>query len=291
MIYHNEHISKEEKKDRIKSMGITLLLGLLFLLFLYFYKVVKVKHDEEKNITITMVVNFDSGVNSKPALENNSKSEDAPSQAQVSVPIPAPEEKISVTKPQKVEKKVVSEDKEKLITGKNPQYKVEEKNSKLDKVKSNASVSKKDSKNALTNGKNISTSDKSRQLGNTAIGNLLKGKGKSKGSGASSGNGDDPLASGTGSGRVGTGAGDRKLIQFIPGTMGRGGVQPTHHCQAKGTIKIAYTVDKLGNVISAYYASGISDPCAVSTSVSWVKKYVKAEKSTGSSTGVYTIIF
>jgi len=84
---------------------------------------------------------------------------------------------------------------------------------------------------------------------------------------------------------------DRKLVGFIPGTMGRGGSQPSHKCSASGSITIAYTVDKAGNVISAKRSGGSSDPCIVSTTTSWVKKYVKAEKANFSSSGTYKITF
>jgi hypothetical protein len=61
--------------------------------------------------------------------------------------------------------------------------------------------------------------------------------------------------------------------------MGRGGAQPVHSCKASGSITLAYTVDKAGNVISVRRSGGISDPCIVSTSIQWVKQYVKAEKA------------
>ena len=83
----------------------------------------------------------------------------------------------------------------------------------------------------------------------------------------------------------------RQLIAFIPGTMGKGGEQPSHNCSANGTITISYTVDKAGNVTSARRSSGISDPCVVTAAVIWVKKYVKAEKAITISTGTYKITF
>ena len=128
--------------------------------------------------------------------------------------------------------------------------------------------------------------------GNAAIGNLLRGrgsKGNSQGSGSGSGNAGDPLGGeGNGDSTVGI---DRKLIAYIPGTMGRGGSQPKHNCTTSGSITISYTVDKAGNVISARRTSGLSDPCAVSTTEQWVKQYVKAEKATNSSKGTYKIVF
>lgn len=103
------------------------------------------------------------------------------------------------------------------------------------------------------------------------------------------GNNDDPLGGDDkGNSKIGI---DRKLVTYIPGTMGRGGTPPAHTCSVGGAINITYTVDRLGRIISARRISGISDACAVSTSISWVKKYVKAEESTSSSTGTYTIKF
>ncbi len=128
--------------------------------------------------------------------------------------------------------------------------------------------------------------------GNAAIGNLIRGRGTkagSQGTGDGIGNAGDPLGGdGNGDSKVGI---DRKLVGYIPGTMGRGGAQPSHSCTASGSITIAYTVDKAGNVVSARRSGGISDPCVSSTSVTWVKKYVKAEKANTSSTGSYKITF
>lgn len=103
------------------------------------------------------------------------------------------------------------------------------------------------------------------------------------------GNNDDPLGGNdNGDSKIGIG---RKLVNYIPGTMGRGGTPPAHNCSVKGAININYTVDKFGRVTYAHRISGISDACVVSTSISWVKKYVKAEESTTSSSGTYTIKF
>ncbi len=128
--------------------------------------------------------------------------------------------------------------------------------------------------------------------GNAAIGNLLKGRGTksgSQGSGNGPGNYGDPLGGdGDGNSLIGI---DRKLVGFIPGTMGRGGAQPNHNCAASGSISISYTVDKSGKVISAKRLSGVSDPCVSSTAVSWVKQYVKAEAAAVSSKGTYKIVF
>ena len=128
--------------------------------------------------------------------------------------------------------------------------------------------------------------------GNAAIGNLLKGRGTksgSQGNGTGPGNYGDPLGGdGDGNSLIGI---DRKLIGFIPGTMGRGGAQPNHDCKASGSISISYTVDKSGKVTSAKRLSGVSDPCVVNKAISWVKQYVKAEAAAVSSKGTYKIVF
>lgn len=128
--------------------------------------------------------------------------------------------------------------------------------------------------------------------GNAAIGNLLKGRGTkagTQGNGTGAGNYGDPLGGdGDGNSRIGV---DRKLIGFIPGTMGRGGTQPKHDCTASGSISIAYTVDKSGKVTSAKRLAGTADPCIMNTAIAWVKQYVKAETASVSSKGTYKIVF
>jgi len=84
---------------------------------------------------------------------------------------------------------------------------------------------------------------------------------------------------------------DRKLISGIPGTMNYKGKLPTNNVREKGTIEIAYTVDKNGNVISAMRVGGLRSRKTINNAVTLVKKYVKAEKAQTNSTGVYTINF
>ena len=121
--------------------------------------------------------------------------------------------------------------------------------------------------------------DRNDEKENPTVGNLLKGRG----------NIGDPLGGdGNEDSRIGV---DRKLITFIPGTMGRGGNQPSHNCSVIGAIVITYNVNKLGNVITARRSSGISDACVISTAISWVKEFVKAEPSNVSSMGTYKIVF
>lgn len=209
--------------------------------------------------------------------------------------------------------------KEKILTGNNSKMSVPKKEEKKEDVKNSTKNTNKnttkDTKATDTKNKASANTDKSKETkttnskgttssvansktgngdgkGNAAIGNLLKGRGTKsggQGDGSGIGNNGDPLGGeGNGDSKVGV---DRKLVGYIPGTMGRGGAQPNHSCTAAGSITIVYTVDKAGNVVSASRSSGISDPCIVSTSISWVKKYVKAEKSTVSSTGSYKISF
>ena len=84
---------------------------------------------------------------------------------------------------------------------------------------------------------------------------------------------------------------DRKLIAGIPGTMNYKGKLPTNNVREKGTIEIAYTMDKNGNVISAMRVGGLRSRNTINNAVTLVKKYVKAEKAQTNSTGVYTINF
>ncbi len=174
---------------------------------------------------------------------------------------------------------------------KNPPVATKKTNEKINSpAVANSTKNTKGNNNAKGNIKKESATGDGR--GNAAIGNLLKGRGNksgSQGNGTGPGNYGDPLGGdGDGNSLVGI---DRKLVGFIPGTMGRGGAQPNHDCTASGSINISYTVDKSGKVISAKRISGVSDPCVASTAVNWVKQYVKAEASTVSSKGTYKIVF
>ncbi|MCY0968562.1 hypothetical protein [Chryseobacterium wangxinyae] len=84
---------------------------------------------------------------------------------------------------------------------------------------------------------------------------------------------------------------DRKMISFIPGTFGRDVKnRPPLNCKTDiGKIIIFFIVNKSGRVIYARRYDGINDECTVSTIISWVKKYVKAEKGNYLSYGKYTI--
>src|SRR5690606_16603329 len=174
--------------------------------------------------------------------------------------------------------------KEKVLTGSNTKVSVPKPQTPAKAAPAKTSPTK-----AATPNSKTGTGD---GKGTAAIGNLIKGRGTktgTQGTNGTTGNQGDPLGGdGNGDSKIGI---DRNLVGFIPGTMGRGGAQPSHNCSASGTISIAYTVDKAGNVTSARRSGGISDPCASSAATGWVKQYVKAERANTSSTGTYRITF
>lgn len=300
---------KNERNDQIKSGIITILVALLVLLALYFYHFTRIIPKTEETIS-TMLINF--GEQQKGDQTEEPKTQEPSTTTAVEpTPISEPTPPVVAPQPEKQPEPV----KEKTITGNNkkaPAPKVE-KTEKVEKVEKTAKKEKTENKNSVkTETKkqetkkasetpkaksNTKTEKPSPQKGDTkandAIGNLLKGRGKANASQGnnqnSTGNSGDPLGGDSnGDSKIGT---DRKLIAFIPGTMGRSGSQPNHSCTASGTITIAYTVDKAGNVVSARRSGGVSDACVVSTSVAWVKQYVKAEKANTTSTGTYRITF
>ena len=284
---------RNERKDQLKSATITALITALLFLLIFYYQFVREIPKEEK--VTTMLINFGDNRNGNGAEEPVNQ-EGSLASSEIYIPeelkTPEPTSEKAVETPKAVEKPA-----EKLVTGKSEKAtiaksdkkeKVLEKNTKNIEKTTNKSTPSKTSTTA-------NTSDKKAQgdgQGTAAIGNLIKGRGTksgSQGNDGATGNAGDPLGgNGNGDSKIGV---DRKLISFIPGTMGRGGEQPPHNCDASGTVNIAYTVDKSGNVTSARRGSGISDPCVVTAAIIWVKKYVKAEKATTNSTGVYKITF
>lgn len=272
----------EENKDRIKSAILSILIWSAILLFVFLYKLKPNLHQEAEVIT-TMLVNFGDNRDGKgieePANQEGSLTAQGEEITAESVEASVPETRTVTEREPKTKK---SGAKDKILTGNNTKATTKKEDSKSNKKEvSNATAATANSKSRKGDGK-----------GNAAIGNLIKGRGTkagSQGTGGRVGNAGDPLGGdGNGDSKVGV---DRKLIGYIPGTMGRGGAQPSHSCTASGSITISYTVDKAGNVMSARRSGGISDPCAVSTSVLWVKKYVRAEKANTSSTGTYKITF
>lgn len=280
MSYTLQH-KKAEERDRRNSAVITFIISLLVFLGIFFYKFTKITEKPEE-IT-TMLINFGDNQNGAEAEEPANQDGSLAANTEIANPEPV-KEVIAETKPEPkpaVTKPVI---KEKILTGSNTKVSVP----KTEKVTKPAPAKTSATKASTPN----STTGTGDGKGTAAIGNLIKGRGTktgTQGTNGTAGNQGDPLGGdGEGDSKIGV---DRNLIGFIPGTMGRGGAQPSHNCSASGTISIAYTVDKAGNVISARRSGGISDPCISSTSVSWVKKYVKAEKASTSSTGTYRITF
>ncbi|WP_294278317.1 ferric siderophore ABC transporter substrate-binding protein [uncultured Chryseobacterium sp.] len=286
---------KEENKDRIKSALLSLLIWSAILLFVFLYKLTPKPAEPEKEVVTTMLVNFGDNRNGsgeeEPADQPGSLAAATEDVTADPLETAVPETKTTIEpQPQSETKK--SEAKEKIIIGNNTKVTVPKKEESKENKKSSSSTSA--SKNTKKSGATTANSKTGNGdgKGTAAIGNLIRGRGTkagSQGDGDGIGNAGDPLGGdGNGDSKVGI---DRKLVGFIPGTMGRGGAQPANNCTASGTITIAYTVDKAGNVVSARRSGGTSDPCISSTAVSWVRKYVKAEKSSVSSTGSYKITF
>ena len=279
---------RNERKDQLKSATITALITALLFLLIFYYQFVREITKEEK--VTTMLINFGDNRNGNGAEEPVNQ-EGSLASSEIYIPeelkTPEPTSEKAVETPKTVEKPA-----EKLVTGKSEKATIA-KSDKKEKVADKTTTASKTTTSKTSSVAN--TSNKKAQgdgQGTAAIGNLIKGRGTksgSQGNDGATGNAGDPLGgNGNGDSKIGV---DRKLISFIPGTMGRGGEQPPHNCDASGTVNIAYTVDKSGNVTSARRGSGISDPCVVTAAIIWVKKYVKAEKATTNSTGVYKITF
>ena len=289
MDYIIQH-KKNEDKDRRRSAIITLLISLVLFLGIFFYKFTKITEKPEQ--VTTMLINFGDNRDGAEVEEPANQEGSLAANSEVTEPV---QEIVPEAKPEPVKEVVKPVVKEKIIPGTNtkvstPKAEKELKSKTATKSAPAKTTPKKASPaKATTPNSNTGTGD---GKGTAAVGNLLKGRGTktgSQGTAGTTGNAGDPLGGdGNGDSKIGI---DRKLVGFIPGTMGRGGAQPTHNCSASGSINIAYTVDKAGNVVSARRSGGVSDPCVVSTSVSWVKRYVKAEKSNSSSTGTYSITF
>ena len=279
-----------ERIDKLKSATLTALISALLFLLIFYYQFVREIPKEEK--VTTMLINFGDNRNGNGA-EEPANQEGSLASADIYIPeelkTPEPQPQEIVETPKAVEKPA-----EKIITGKSEKTtavkteKTEKKSTKSSETTASKTTTSKTSSTSNTTAKNAQGDGQ----GTAAIGNLIKGRGTktgTQGTDGTVGNSGDPLGGkGDGDSKIGV---DRKLISYIPGTMGKGGEQPSHNCTANGTITISYTVDKAGNVISARRSSGISDPCVVTAAVIWVKKYVKAEKAPTNSTGTYKITF
>ncbi|KPH11747.1 hypothetical protein [Chryseobacterium sp. ERMR1:04] len=286
----------EQNRDRIKSAILSILIWSAILLFVFLYKLKPELEKKPDEVITTMLVNFGDNRNAKGVEEPADQEGSLAAATEVVTPEPVeaavPETK-TVVKPEPKPEVKKAEVKEKVLTGNKSKLTVpkKEETTKSDKKAATSASASKNTKKAGAATANSKTGNGDGK-GNAAIGNLIKGRGTkagSQGTGEGVGNSGDPLGGdGNGDSKVGI---DRKLIAYIPGTMGRGGAQPSNSCTASGTITVAYTVDKAGNVVSARRSSGTSDPCISSNAVAWVKKYVKAEKASTSSTGTYKISF
>lgn len=293
----------EENKDKALSAAITAVIWTCILLFAFLYTI---KENKEKapEIITTMLVNFGDNQNGSGIEEPTNQEGSLAAETDNTVEEPVKEVKTE-PKPVEISKPVVEKPKaeprkketaEKILTGKNQPVSVPKTSKASEKKIQNTTPAKSINSSASK----PKTSEANAKKGNgdgkgdAAIGNFIRGRnqngGTSQGNSANGiGNAGDPLGGdGNGDSKIGI---DRKLTGYIPGTEGRGGSQPPHKCTVGGTITIAYIVDKFGNVTSARRAGGISDPCVVSTSIEWVKKYVKAEKANTSSSGTYKITF
>lgn len=283
----------EENKDKIKSAVLSVLIWSAILLFVFIYKMKPKPSEKEPEIVTTMLINFGDNRNGagidEPANQEGSLAAQAVENSNEPVENAVSEPKTIITQDPKPESKKTKA-KDRIITGNNTKAIAPKKEVSETNKKSTASSTVKSTKSSANTANSKTRSGDGK--GTAAIGNLIKGRGTksgSQGTGTGIGNDGDPLGGdGNGDSKVGI---DRRLVGYIPGTMGRGGTQPSHNCSASGSITIAYTVDKAGNVVSARRSGGTSDPCVVSTSVGWVKKYVKAEKAPVSSTGTYNITF
>lgn len=275
------------KKEKRLSAALTLLIWGSIMLFFFLYRISMPKEEDKTEVvTTTMLINFGDNRNGK-GVEEPMEQEGSKVKADA-IEAPTP----SVTPEPMVKKTEKSPKEDKIISGKSEKSTIKKNESKENTQKNTDKTTTKQKNNKKNTGVKKSSASGGDGQGNAAVGNLIRGRGTksgSQGTGEGVGNTGDPLGGdGHGDSRVGV---DRKLVGFIPGTMGRGGSHPTHSCSATGTIVIAYTVDKNGKIISARRASGVTDPCIVSTATAWVKQFVKAEKANFSSTGTYKISF
>ena len=280
----NNHF--QERKDQLQSAVITLIISLLVLLFIYFCQFTRIR--EKQEVVTTMLINFSENTEIQQSIKENTTLQHSEPTSQKSVEqVPQPES-------------VAPTQSEKIITG-NAVFKVkknEEPKPQKKEIKAPQSIVKeeknkqlnKETSQSITQNKAIKTpSIKPTTETTNTINNLLNNRGKKGNENNQNSDSGDPIGGrSNGNSKIGV---DRKLIAFIPGTMGKGGTQPSHNCTASGSITIAYIVDKNGNVSSAHRVSGSNDACIVRTTTAWVKKYVKAEKADGNSSGNYTIIF
>ncbi|WP_262150248.1 ferric siderophore ABC transporter substrate-binding protein [Chryseobacterium foetidum] len=283
--------NNEHNKDRIKSGILSVLIWSAILLFVFIYKLKPTEEEKKPEIITTMLVNFGDNRNGdgfeEPAPQEGSQA--AKADETTAEPLESKTETNTVIKTEPKAESKKADVKEKAVSGNDNRKVARKDDAKTNTKPASSPVKSKTKGGAVTSNSKTGNGD---GQGKNIFGKFLSGRGDksgNQGDGKGPGNAGDPLGGdGNGDSKIGI---DRSLTDYIPGTMGRGGAQPSHKCTASGSIRISYTVDKAGNIISARRSGGISDPCVVQTSVAWVKKYVKAEKSSVSSTGTYNITF
>ena len=267
----NNHF--QERKDKLQSAVITLIISLLVLLFIYFYQFTRIR--EKQEVVTTMLINFSENTEMQQSIKENTTLQHSEPTLQKSVEQVSQSESVAPTQS------------EKIITG-NAECKVkknEELKPQKKEIKAPQSIVKEE-KNKQLNKETSQSITQNKVTKTPALKPATETTNTINNQNSDSG---DPIGGrSNGNSKIGV---DRKLIAFIPGTMGKGGTQPSHNCTASGSITIAYIVDRNGNVSSAHRVSGSNDACIVRTTTAWVKKYVKAEKADGNSSGNYTIIF
>ena len=294
MMQYSAHNKARKREKRLSALFTFLVWGSI-LLFLFFYRITVPKEQNKTEWVTTMRINFGDNREGK-GIEEPMEQEGSKVKADAVQP-PAPsalaEPVIQKSENLPKEDKIISGKSEKSTIKKNePKENTQKNTDKSTPTKRQNTPKNTTTAASTTTGAKKTSPNGGDGQGNAAVGNLIRGRGTKpggQGSGEGVGNAGDPLGGdGNGDSRVGA---DRKLIGFIPGTMGRGGTHPAHNCTATGTIIITYTVDKSGVITAAKRASGVSDPCIVSTATAWVKQFVRAEKAHFSSTGTYKITF
>ena len=213
---------RDEKIDKLKSATLTALISALLFLLIFYYQFVREIPKEEK--VTTMLINFGDNRNGNGA-EEPANQEGSLASADIYIPeelkTPEPQPQEIVETPKAVEKPA-----EKIITGKSEKTtavkteKTEKKSTKSSETTASKTTTSKTSSTSKTTTKNAQGDGQ----GTAAIGNLIKGRGTktgTQGTDGTVGNSGDPLGGkGDGDSKIGV---DRKLISYIPGTMGKGG--------------------------------------------------------------------
>lgn len=245
--------------NKIKSIGLTAIISVLFLGTLYIVPINKRKNNEVKPLANDTSILEDDFAQDTLAQNIQVEPLTIDEVKDLEPTVPAVEEKKELTLPveQSPQKEVVNENNSKKVE------ESQEQETKKEEINVKVSQSK-DKEKIVDTKKNNSKKQPE----------TTKDKEKEK---------ETPKKS-----QIGV---DRKLISGIPGTNNYKGKLPKHNVKEKGSITITYVVDANGKVISAQRTGGLRSRTAINNAVTMVKKYVKAEKGKTQSTGTYTINF